>query len=80
MPTIPRIIWFVFSLLSLSYFLSLLFCVISLFFSKIPHFFYEGGEEGVVTGLSFAGLFCEDSLFLNGIAVQQTWFQVLYHS
>ena len=30
----------------------------------------------MVTGLSIVSIFCEDSLFLNGLAVDQIWFQV----
>ena len=36
----------------------------------------ESNDGGVVSGLSFVGVYCEDSLFTDGITVHQTWFQV----
>ena len=54
----------------------------SLFFSTKKdtsiHALLLGGEEGVVSGLSFVGMACEEALFLNGLAVHQIWFQVFF--
>ena len=37
------------------------------------------GDDDLVAGLSGVSVFCEESLFLNGLAVHQIWFQVVVY-
>ena len=37
---------------------------------------FLGGGDDIYSGLTFVGVNCEAAVFLNGLALQQVWFQV----
>eukprot|EP00009_Paramoeba_aestuarina_P000425 CAMPEP_0201514108 /NCGR_PEP_ID=MMETSP0161_2-20130828/6022_1 /ASSEMBLY_ACC=CAM_ASM_000251 /TAXON_ID=180227 /ORGANISM="Neoparamoeba aestuarina, Strain SoJaBio B1-5/56/2" /LENGTH=799 /DNA_ID=CAMNT_0047910563 /DNA_START=939 /DNA_END=3335 /DNA_ORIENTATION=+ len=37
---------------------------------------YDGNNNNIVSGLTMVSVFCEEALFLNGITLNQIWFQV----
>ena len=37
---------------------------------------YLGGDDDLVAGLSLVSVSCGETLFLDGLAVNQIWFQV----
>ena len=41
------------------------------------YFSLSDGSDGLVSGLSFLAIACDDAYFLNGIATQQIWFEVI---